>query len=206
MRGRLQPSASLVVATMALVVAIGGTGYAAFRLPDGSVGTPQLKDGAVTARKVRVHSLLAKDFKPGQLRIGAGSTTGPGTGSPGAAGSTGPPGPPGTARAYGLISSSGTLNTTRSKGITAVSHPAVGIFCIALVSTIAAGTTTVVATPDEGDPSSTDKAVAHINSEAPDCPAGDLEVVMRRFLVDTTVNPPVLAVHHTDAAFSLVVP
>jgi hypothetical protein len=204
MRGR-RPSASLIVATIALMVAVGGTGYAAFRLPAGSVGTPQLKDGAVTARKVRVHSLLAKDFKPGQLRTGAGSTTG-GTGSPGAVGGTGPAGPQGTARAYGLISSAGSLSTSRSKGITAVSRPAVGIFCITLASSIPASTTTAVATPDEGDASSTDKAVAHINSSAPDCPAGDLEVVMRRFLVDTTVNPPVLAVHHTDAAFSLVVP
>jgi hypothetical protein len=191
-----------------LIVAIGGTGYAAFRLPPGSVGTTQLKDGAVTAPKVRVHSLLARDFKPGQLPTSAGSSTGPtgGPGSPGGAGSPGPPGPPGTARAYGLIGSSGALNTARSKGIAAISHPAVGIFCIALVSSITASATTAVATPDEGDPSSTDKAVAHINSNAPDCPAGDLEVVMRRFVVDTTVNPAVIAVHHTDAAFSLVVP
>jgi hypothetical protein len=190
------------------MVAIGGTGYAAFRLPAGSVGTSQLKDGAVTARKVRVHSLLAKDFKPGQLPSGAGSTSGGtgGAGSQGSAGNPGPPGPPGTARAYGLISSSGTLNAARSKGISAVSHPAVGIFCIALVSAIPAATTTAVATPDEGDPASTNKAVAHINSNAPDCPAGDLQVVMRHFLVDTTVSPPVLTAHHTDAAFSIVVP
>jgi hypothetical protein len=53
----------LVISIVAVVVALGGTGYAALRLPDASVGTNQLKDGAVTARKVHAHTLLAKDFK-----------------------------------------------------------------------------------------------------------------------------------------------
>jgi hypothetical protein len=48
-----RPSPALVVATIALFVALGGTGYAAFGLPRNSVGTKQLKNGAVTTSKIR---------------------------------------------------------------------------------------------------------------------------------------------------------
>lgn len=40
-----------VVAYLALFVALGGTGYAALRLPSGSVGTAQLKNHSVTPIK-----------------------------------------------------------------------------------------------------------------------------------------------------------
>jgi hypothetical protein len=62
---------SNLVACLALFIALGGAGYAAFKLPKNSVGTKQLKKGAVTAAKVRPGSLLAKDFKQGQLPAGA---------------------------------------------------------------------------------------------------------------------------------------
>jgi len=40
------------VALLALFVALGGTSYAAIKLPPNSVGTPQLKNGAVTKKKI----------------------------------------------------------------------------------------------------------------------------------------------------------
>ena len=52
-----RPSPALIVAIIALVISMGGTGYAAFTLPGNSVGTKQLKNGAVTAAKVKRHSL-----------------------------------------------------------------------------------------------------------------------------------------------------
>ena len=52
-----RPSPALIVAIIALVISMGGTGYAAFTLPRDSVGTKQLKNGAVTAAKVKRHSL-----------------------------------------------------------------------------------------------------------------------------------------------------
>ena len=71
MRARLP----LLLASAALVVALLGStplGEAAGRivLPRGSVGTAQLQAGAVTAAKVKDRSLLARDFKPGQLPRG----------------------------------------------------------------------------------------------------------------------------------------
>jgi hypothetical protein len=87
----------MVVACIALVVALGGTSYATvLQVPKASVGTAQLKTGAVTtkklapnavtAAKVRNGSLLKADFKAGQLP----------------AGPTGPQGPAGPAGAPGL--------------------------------------------------------------------------------------------------------
>ena len=40
------------IALLALFVALGGTSYAAFSLPAGSVGTKQLRNGAVTSKKI----------------------------------------------------------------------------------------------------------------------------------------------------------
>lgn len=71
-----------IVATIALFVALGGTSYAAFSLPAGSVGTKQLKNGAVTKAK------LAHGLQQG--------TQGP-QGPVGPQGATGPQGPPGPA-------------------------------------------------------------------------------------------------------------
>jgi hypothetical protein len=47
------------VAYLALFVALGGTSYAAFSLPAGSVGARELKNGAVTAAKMNPTSVAA---------------------------------------------------------------------------------------------------------------------------------------------------
>ena len=63
-----RPSPAMVVACIALIVGLSGTSYAKIlALPLNSVGTPQLKANAVISSKVRDHTLLAADFKPGQL-------------------------------------------------------------------------------------------------------------------------------------------
>ena len=74
-----------VVASLALFVALGGVSWAAVTLPTGSVGNRQLKRSAVSTAKVRDRSLLARDFKRGQLPRG----------EPGLAGERGVPGPKG---------------------------------------------------------------------------------------------------------------
>jgi hypothetical protein len=64
------------LAFLALFIALSGTAYAA-TLPRNSVGTAQLKRNAVTSKKVKDRSLLAKDFKRGQLPAGARGAQGP---------------------------------------------------------------------------------------------------------------------------------
>ncbi len=47
-----RPSPALVVSIIALVVALGGTSYAAFSVPRNSVGSRQLRKNAVTTKKI----------------------------------------------------------------------------------------------------------------------------------------------------------
>jgi hypothetical protein len=72
----------LVLSCLALTTALLGStplGRAAEELvlPRNSVGTAQLRDSAVTGAKVKDRSLLAKDFKRGQLPRGAQGPAGP---------------------------------------------------------------------------------------------------------------------------------
>jgi hypothetical protein len=84
------------VGYVALFVAVGGTSYAAVTLPHNSVGTAQLRHAAVTATKVKPHSLLAIDFKPGQLTATRGPVGPQGAqGLQGPQGAQGPQGPQG---------------------------------------------------------------------------------------------------------------
>lgn len=56
---RFHPSPALVISLIALFVAVGGTSYAAINaLPKNSVGTKQLKNGAVTAGKLAYRQTL----------------------------------------------------------------------------------------------------------------------------------------------------
>ncbi len=81
-----------VVATLALFLALGGAAYAATQLPADSVGTRQLRAGAVTAGKLSkgVQARLAKTGKQGPR--GAEGPAGP-EGRPGAEGKEGKQGP-----------------------------------------------------------------------------------------------------------------
>lgn len=92
----------MVVASLALLVALGGTSMAAAtQLARNSVGTPQLKDAAVSNPKIKNNavnsakvankSLLRSDFAPGQLPAGPTGPQGP-AGPTGAAGAAGPAG------------------------------------------------------------------------------------------------------------------
>jgi hypothetical protein len=75
----------MVVALLALIVALGGTSYAAIKLPKNSVGNKQLKKNAVTGSKVKDGSLFSNDFAAGQLPRGP-------KGDPGSQGAQGPAG------------------------------------------------------------------------------------------------------------------
>ena len=62
-----RPSPAMAVAFTALALAVGGTSYAAVKLPAKSVGTPQLKDRAVTSPKIRNGSVTAEKLTAGSV-------------------------------------------------------------------------------------------------------------------------------------------
>ncbi len=97
-----------VVATVALFVALGGGAYAALRLPRNSVGTAQLKNNAVTPRKVKNGSLTLRDLAPAQVASLKGAQGPPGaTGATGSQGPTGETGPAGPSQGFGAAAASG---------------------------------------------------------------------------------------------------
>ena len=79
-----------VIATLALFLALGGASYAAIKLPKNSVGSKQIRTGAVTSSDIKNNSIKPGDFKGGLpsgprgpqgeaaaklwARIGAGAT------------------------------------------------------------------------------------------------------------------------------------
>jgi hypothetical protein len=67
-----------VIASMALFVALGGTGWAAQVIGNNSVGTPQLKSNAVTAPKLASSAVTAAKLASGAVtksKIGKGAVT-----------------------------------------------------------------------------------------------------------------------------------
>ena len=105
------PSPALVLASVALGIALGGTSVAAVsQLPRGSVGAAQLKTNAVTTAKIRNNdvrsadvrngSLLRVDFRRGQIPAG-------------------PPGPQGAPGVSGReqVNAESPLNSVPSKNI-----------------------------------------------------------------------------------------
>ena len=89
-RGRV--TCANVVATLALFVALGGAGYAATLLPANSVGTRQLRTGAVTLVKIAATTRSALAGARGRAGI---------TGQPGPRGLTGLRGPQGDTGSQG---------------------------------------------------------------------------------------------------------
>jgi hypothetical protein len=100
---RHRPSPAMVVSVFALIVALGGTSYAALSLPNNSVGSKQLKknavtnsdvkNSAITGAKVKNGSLTSSDIKDHSL---AGKDLAAGSIPPGPQGPVGPAGPAGT--------------------------------------------------------------------------------------------------------------
>lgn len=88
MTRRPRMSYANVVSTIALFVALGGVSYAAVKLPAGSVGSAQIKNGAVGSKK------LAAAVRRAIAKRGPAGPAGP-AGATGARGPQGDPGPPG---------------------------------------------------------------------------------------------------------------
>jgi hypothetical protein len=125
MKGSKTPTVIAVTALVVAALAATPIGQAAgrFVLAKNSVGTPQLKKNAVTSVKVKNGSLLAADFKLGQLPAGPQGPQGP----------KGDAGAPGTAVAYAhvVVTSGGVaIDASRSKGIGSVTRVSQGITCI----------------------------------------------------------------------------
>ena len=132
-----------VVATIAVFIALGGSSYAALKLPKNSVGSEQLKPNSITSAKVKGGSLSTTDLKASARsllrgRSGPRGVQGPQgtTGKTGAKGSTGPRGAAGSARAYAtVVADNGQLPIFTANvpnlAFGSVARTSTGVYCLA---------------------------------------------------------------------------
>ena len=106
MRSRL--TSAHVIALIALFVALGGTGYAAVKLPKNSVGARQIKTGGVGSSEVKNGALRKADFRASDLPRGPQGLQGL-QGLKGDKGDKGDTGDAGSADAFARVRPDGTL-------------------------------------------------------------------------------------------------
>ena len=100
------------MSSVALFIALGGVSYAATQLPDDSVGSNQLRDGAVVNAKIATGSITRSKLVPWiRRRLDAAIQPGPrgAPGTPGADGAPGSPGP-GARRLHAIIAAAPSSN------------------------------------------------------------------------------------------------
>jgi hypothetical protein len=141
------------IGMLALFIALGGTTYAATALPKNSVGTKQLKKGAVT--KAKINKKTIKQLKGNTGPAGPQGPAGPAgptgaTGAQGPQGIQGPPGPvgtvatladhrfaimwtSGTAAKYAAIRGDASIRDTNDAGLV-VTKVGTGAYCIQATS------------------------------------------------------------------------
>lgn len=126
-----RPSPAIVVASIALLVALGGTSIAAVnQLAANSVGTSQLKNNAVTTPKIKNNAVASAKIAGNAVNSGkiangtiqpadlssAAKTSGP-AGAQGAQGPTGPTGPAGSPGNNSLVAFANVNGTGASPSI-----------------------------------------------------------------------------------------
>ncbi len=142
---RITPSPAMVVACIALTVALGGTSYAAIKLPKNSVGTKQLKKNAVTSPKVKNNAITGADVLEaslGQVPSAASAVTATtaGTAAPsGAAGGSLTGTYPAPSLAADAVTSAAVINAAQATGLRKADIGAVSTTVVFDPPNIAAG-------------------------------------------------------------------
>ena len=177
------PSPALVVALVALVAALTGSAIA---LPGkGSVDSGDIKNRTIVGKDIKRSTINSLRGRRGaQGPAGAKGDTGDAgpAGAAGAAGAAGPAGPAGSARAYAQINDSGpAFVAQRTKGFTAVSRPATGLYCLTVdpATGITVGTDPSVPTVASVEFGNTTTATApnvQVRGSNALCATGQLEV------------------------------
>ena len=184
-----------VASTLALVVALGGTSYAAVAIAKNSVGSPQIINNSVKSADVKNGNLMAVDFRAGELPAGARGPAGP----TGAIGATGATGAAGSARAYARVTPE-TPSLLRAKGFTAVRRAATGVYCLTLPGVDLTQVVPITAVDYRWTADPEGNATA-MWDESPPCNAGEIGVHTDRIPV-----PYGPAAESNTVAFTVMVP
>jgi hypothetical protein len=109
------PAPATVISIVALVVALGGTSYAALK-----IGSADVRNNSLKSVDIRNGSLRARDFRAGDLPIGPVGPAGP----------AGPAGPPGAAatQLWATVAANGTLG--RNRNATSATRSSTGVYTV----------------------------------------------------------------------------
>src|SRR3954447_5419805 len=114
-----------VTATLALFVALGGSSYAAVKLPRNSVGSSELKTNSVGAAEIKRKAVRSSEISDRAIRLRDISKSAR-SALHGQAGPAGPPGPTFFAAVRssgGIVQGNATGSTSAAAGVRAVSFP-----------------------------------------------------------------------------------
>jgi len=186
-----------VISTLCLFMLLGGGAYAASQVAKNSVGTKQLKNNAVTGKKIKDRSIGTNDLTP------AAVTTLKGTkGDPGPAGAQGPQGTT-NAGAYATVESGGEPAFAGDHpGFAAVERVQEGIVC--LTPTPGTNIAHPVASVDLGASGAENNAKIvepFANGDVAECDPGQLEVWTFELFGD-----PLLQERSNSVAFTVFAP
>jgi hypothetical protein len=179
------PSPAMVVACMALVISLGGAGYAAVKvttkdIANGAVTGAKLKNDAVTGGKIQDRTISTKDVSPSALEALKGSSE---------------------LRAYATVTSGTDLEAARTKGFTTLSRPAPGKYCLWLADFIDPGVTSPVVGVEWDDSSGGKPSYAYLSKSAEGCP-DDADLGVWTF----TLNDSGSVAASNSVAFTIAVP
>jgi len=142
----------MLVACLALVLSMGGVGYAATR-----IGTKDIANGAVTSVKIKDGTVRPDD-------LGAAALAGL------------------SVRAYGYVPWDGTvdLDPARSRGFASVTRPATGVYCLTYTDAALDPATVAPVVTVDWDKSNGANLTAYVSVSAHECPAGS-DLAVRTF-------------------------
>jgi hypothetical protein len=174
----------MAVALLALVVAAGGTSYAAVQ---------------ITSQDIKNGTIKVKDLNPRAVTALEGAT--------GAAGQPGTPGAAGSARAYAYVESFGDyLVPERSKGVSSVTRVNTGKYCVALTDpAIDPETLAAVVSPEWENSGGDSNLAAYWVNDLFGCPAGT-DVVVQTYEIKDLGSDTVEGVESDDVSFVVVIP
>jgi hypothetical protein len=164
-----------VTSVLALVFAMGGTGYA-LTIPKNSIGSSQIKRGAVANSDLRSNAVTSSKVRDGSLRavdFGAGQLPGGASGATGLAGAIGPAGPTGPTGPQGATGATGTVGAATVQFLQAASDLADGasgsynVFCLADQQAIGGGARGDDTDSEATNVTSSRPAVSSVNPNPP---------------------------------------
>lgn len=116
-----------VTASIALFFALGGASYAALKLPRDSVGSNQIRAGAVSTSEIRDRSIGLADVSPGARKYLRGKS--------GATGPAGPAGPP-AAKYFAALNAAGAI--VRGNATTGGHGSSAGTYSVGFAQSVSA--------------------------------------------------------------------